>query len=92
MFLESTSPFTVPYIPHISDFAMYECDTLYKLLPKIAILTRTYDGLTVASLVFIFVFHWAGIRRATYLCLERLQKLEYNSSFIIRVNFDHVWE
>ena len=59
---------------------------------EIAILIRACRQ-TVAGLLFVFVDHGAGIRRATYLCFdckERGQKREYNL-FIIHVNFDHAW-
>ena len=49
-------------------------------MQKIAILTRACR-LTVASLLFVFVVHGAGVRRATYLCLDCTKnvdkKLEY---------------
>ena len=50
--------------------------------------------LTVASLLFIFVVDWAGVRRATYLylaCTKNMHKhWNINGSFIIHVivNFD----
>ena len=38
---------------------------------------------------------WVGIRRATYLCLDSAKNVDKNwnitASFIIHVNFDHVW-
>ena len=51
--------------------------------------------MTVISLLFIFVVHWAGTRRATYLYLDCTKNVHknwnINGSFIIQVNFDHVW-
>ena len=50
---------------------------------------------TVAGLLFVFVDHGAGIRRATYLCLDCAKNVDKNwnitVSFIIHVNFDHAW-
>ena len=49
----------------------------------------------MAGLLFVFVDHGAGIRRATYLCLDRAKNVDKNwnvtVSFIIHVNFDHAW-
>ena len=63
-------------------------------MQKIAILTCACR-LTVASLLFIFVAHGAGVRRATYLCLDCTKNVDKNLniklSFIIHVNFDHAW-
>ena len=63
-------------------------------MQKIAILTRACRQ-TVAGLLFVFVDHGAGIRRATYLCLDRAKNVDKNwnitVSFIIHVNFDHAW-
>ena len=65
-----------------------------KLTQKIAILTCACRQ-TVAGLLFIFVDHGTGIRRATYLCLDCAKNVDKNwnitFSFIIIVNFDHVW-
>ena len=51
--------------------------------------------LTVASLLFVFVVHGAGVRRATYLCLDCTKNMDKNwnlsISFIIHVSFDHAW-
>ena len=61
---------------------------------KIAILTRACR-LTAAGLLFVFVDHRAGIRRATYLCLDYAKNVDKNwnitVSLIIHVNFDHAW-
>ena len=50
---------------------------------------------TVAGLLFIFVVNRAGVRRATYLCLDSTKNVDknwdINVSFIIHVNFDHTW-
>ena len=63
-------------------------------MQKIAKLTRAC-GQTVAGLLFVFVDHGAGIRRATYLCLDCTKNVDKNCditvSFIIHVNFDHAW-
>ena len=44
---------------------------------------------------FRFVDHGAGIRRATYLCLDCANNVDKNwnitVSFIIHMNFDHAW-
>ena len=65
-----------------------------KLTQKIAILTRACRQ-TVAGLLFVFVDHGAGIRRATYLCLDCAKNVDKNwsitVSFIIHVNFGHAW-
>ena len=51
----------------------------------------------VASLLFVFVVHGVGIRRATYLCLDCTKNVDknwnihVNISFILYVNFDHEW-
>ena len=49
----------------------------------------------MAGLLFVFVDHGAGIRRATYLCLDCAKNVDKNwnitVSFIIHVNFDHAW-
>ena len=59
-----------------------------------AIPTRAYR-LTVGSLLFIFVVHWTGVKRATYLCLDCTKNVQknwnVNGSFIIYVNFDYTW-
>ena len=53
------------------------------------------DSGKVAGLFFVFVDHGAGIRRATYLCLDCAKNMDKNwniaVSFIIHVNFDHAW-
>ena len=63
-------------------------------MQKIAIHTHAC-GQTVAGLLFVFVVDGAGIRRATYLCLDCTKNVDKNwsmtISFIIYVNFDHVW-
>ena len=63
-------------------------------MQKIAILTHVYR-LTVASLLFVFIVHGAGVRRATYLCLDCTKNVDKNwnisISLIIHVNFDHAW-
>ena len=63
-------------------------------MQKIAILTRVCR-LTAASLLFVFVAHGAGVRRATYECLDCTKNMDknlcINLSFIIHVNFDHAW-
>ena len=63
-------------------------------MQKIAILTHACRQ-TVAGSLFVFVDHGAGIRRATYLCLDCAKNVDKNwniiVSFIIHVNFDHVW-
>ena len=68
--------------------------TLAKIDKKIAKLTRACRQ-TVADLLFVFVDHGAGIRRATYLCLDCAKNVNKNwnitVSFIIHVNFDHAW-
>ena len=43
---------------------------------------------------FVFVVHGAGIRSATYLCLDCTKKnwnIHVNVSFIVHVNFDLTW-
>ena len=49
----------------------------------------------MAGLLFVFVDHGAGIRRATYLCLDCAKNVDKSwnitVSFIIHVNFDHAW-
>ena len=49
----------------------------------------------MAGFHFVFVDHGAGIRRATYLCLDCTKNMDKNwnttVSFIIHVNFDHAW-
>ena len=44
---------------------------------------------------FVFVVNEAGIRRATYPCLDSTKNMDkdwdISVSFIIQVNFDHVW-
>ena len=63
-------------------------------MQEIAKLTRACRQ-TVEGLLFVFVDHGAGIRRATYLCLDCAKNVDKNwnitVSFIIHVNFDHVW-
>ena len=70
------------------------CLPRQKLTQKIAILTRACRQ-TVADLLFVFVDHGAGIRRATYLCLDCAKNVDKNwnitVSFIIHMNFDHAW-
>ena len=70
------------------------CLRWQKLTQKIVILTRACRQ-TVAGLLFVFVDHGAGIRRATYLCLDCAKNMDKNwnitVSFIIHVNFDHTW-
>ena len=65
-----------------------------KLMQKIAILTRACR-LTVVGLLFIIVVNGAGIRRATYLCLDYTKNVDknwkLNVSFSVHVNFDHAW-
>ena len=66
---------------------------MYRLC-RIAILTRAYR-LTVASSLFVFVVHWADVRRATYLCPDCTKTMHkswnVNVLFVIHVNFDHMW-
>jgi hypothetical protein len=49
----------------------------------------------VAGLLFVFVVHGAGVRRATYLCLDCTKNVDKNwnikVSFIIYANFDLAW-
>ena len=49
----------------------------------------------MAGLLFVFVDHGAGIRRATYLCHDCAKNVDKNwnitVSFIIHMNFDHAW-
>ena len=71
------------------------CLPWQKLTQKIAILTRACRQ-TVADLLFVFVDNGAGIRRATYLCLDCAKNVDKNwnitVSFIIHnMNFDHAW-
>ena len=70
------------------------CLPWQKLTQKIAILIHACR-LTVVGLLFVFVLHGAGIRRATYLCLDCAKNVDKNwnitVSFIIHVNFDHAW-
>ena len=70
------------------------CFSLQKLMQKIEILTRAWRR-TVAGLLIVFVVNGAGVRRATYLCLDSTMNVnknwDINVSFIIHVNFDHVW-
>ena len=67
---------------------------MQKLTQKIEILTHTCRQ-TVAGLLFVFVVNGAGIRRPTYLYLDSTMNMnnnwDTNVSFIIYVNFDHVW-
>ena len=70
------------------------CLPWQKLTQKIVKLTRACR-LTVAGLRFVFVNHGAGIRRATYLCLDCAKNVYKNwnitVAFIIHVNLDHAW-
>ena len=70
------------------------CLPWQKLTQKVAKLTHACRQ-TVAGLLFDFVDHGAGIRRATYLCLDCTKNVDKNwnitVSFIIYVNFDHTW-
>ena len=79
---------------HISTALHRGCLPWQKLTQKIAILTCACRQ-TVAGLLFIFVDHGAGIRSATYLCLDRAKNVDKNwnitAFFIIYVNFDHAW-
>ena len=63
-------------------------------MQKIAKLTHVCRQ-TVAGLLFVFVVHGPGIRRATYLCLDCAKNVDKNwnvaVSLIIHVNFDHAW-
>ena len=58
---------------------------------------RTYPHLQTDSgrLLFAFVDHRAGIRRATYLYLDCAKNVDKNwnitVSFLIHVNFDNAW-
>ena len=50
----------------------------------------------VASLLFVFVAHCMGRRQKGYPLVlkfyeEHAHRLEYNVSFIIHMDFDHVW-
>ena len=49
----------------------------------------------MVGLLFISVVNGAGVRRATYLCLDTTKNVDrnwdINVSFIIHVNFDHSW-
>ena len=49
----------------------------------------------MAGLLFVSVNHGAGIRRASYLCIDCAKNVDKNwnitVSFIIHVNFDHAW-
>ena len=62
-------------------------------MQKIAILNTRACTLTVASLLFVFVVHGAGTRRATYLCLDSTKNVDknWNINNIISLNFDHAW-
>ena len=70
------------------------CLPWQKLTQEIAKLTRACRQ-TVGGLLFIFVDHGAGIRNATYLCLDCAKNVDKNwnitASFIIHVNFDYAW-
>ena len=70
------------------------CLPWQKLTQEIVKLTRACRE-TVAGLLFVFVDHGAGIRSATYLCLDCAKNVDKNwnitASFIIHVNFDHAW-
>ena len=69
------------------------CLPWQKLTQKIAKFTCACRQ-TVAGLLFVFVDHGAGIRSATYLCLDCAKNVDKNwniTLFIIHVNFDHVW-
>ena len=70
------------------------CLPWQKLTQEIAKLTRACRQ-TVAGLLFVCVDHGAGIRSATYLCLDCAKNVDKNwnitASFIIHVNFDHAW-
>ena len=53
-------------------------------------------GARVAGLLFIFVDHGAGIRRAILACALTVQRMWTKTGielhhFIIHVNFDHAW-
>ena len=67
---------------------------MQKLTQKIEILTRVCRW-TVADLLIVFVVNGAGVRRATYLCLDSTMNVnknwDINVSFIFHVNFDHAW-
>ena len=49
----------------------------------------------MAGLLFVFVDHGAGIRRATYLYLDCAKNMDKNwnitVAFIVHVNFDYAW-
>ena len=68
------------------------CLPWQKLTQEIVKLTRACRE-TVAGLLFVFVDHGAGIRSATYLCLDCAKNVDKNwnitASFIIHINFDH---
>ena len=70
------------------------CLPWQKLTQEIAKLTHACRQ-TVAGLLFVFVDYGAGIRSATYLCLDCAKNVDRNwnitASFIIHVNFDHAW-
>ena len=53
------------------------CLPWQKLTQKIEILTRERRR-TVAGLLFVFVVNGAGVRRATYLCLDSTMSVNKN--------------
>ena len=62
-----------------------------KLTQKIVILTSACR-LTVTGLLFVFEVKGAGIKRATYLCLDSKKNMDIKFLIIIHyMNFDHVW-
>ena len=69
------------------------CLPWQKLMQKIAILTRACR-LIATGLLFVFMDHGAGIRRATHLCLdckERGQRLEHTINreyFVVKIFSD----
>jgi hypothetical protein len=75
----------------VSVYTCTGCLPWQNLTQKIAILhprVQTDSG----RVFFVLVVHGAGVRRATYLCLDSTKKVDnINVSFIIYVTFDHAW-
>ena len=61
----------------LSYIITYRLLALAKTNAEIAILTHTYR-LTVTGSLFVSVVHRAGVRRATYLCLDCTRNVEKN--------------
>ena len=58
------------------------CLPLLKLTQKMEIPTRA-SRLTVAGLLFVLVVNGAGVRRATYLCLDSTMNVKKKMSHLL---------